>query len=197
MLAKIGINSSGFAVTLNILRTGEDGQRSGIPVHVLLRVLLDCHSVQEARDVMAGLSFSSSSNIMVADKTGDVASFELSPLGCKVLEPADGYLCHTNHFLDEALAVHDVGRPGNQSTIKRLHKARQRVTDSMSFEQIQSVLCDESDGIESICRLPDPSLPPIACIETVCTVIMNTSQGTLAVSGAQPSISEFKHYSLG
>src|SRR6185436_6792371 len=40
MLAKIGMNTLGFGICLNILRSVDDGKRTGVPVHVLLRALL-------------------------------------------------------------------------------------------------------------------------------------------------------------
>lgn len=196
MCAKIGINSHGLGITLNILRSDEDGRKPGVPVHVLLRDMLDCQSVQQVRERIAGLSFSSSSNVMVADQSGDVASFELSPHGYQVLSADNDCLCHTNHFLHQSLVGHDVGRPGNQSTINRLERAEQRVSGSMQLNDIIDLLSDQSDGLESICRFPDTTLPAIAQIETVCSVIMNLSRLTLSVSHAQPSISTFDQYSL-
>ena len=196
MLAKIGINSAGFAVTLNILRSENDGKSSGTPVHVLLRVLLDCQSVSQARELIAGLSFSSSSNVMVADASGAMASFELSPMGSRELEADNGSLCHTNHFLHEDLSASDVGRTGNQSTLNRLNCARSLICASMTMDDIKAVLSDQSDGLASICRFPDTSVPRIAQIETVCSVIMNLSKRTLAVSSAQPSCSSFTHYTF-
>lgn len=196
MLAKIGINSFGMAITLNILRSDKDGVADGLPVHFLLRALLDCESVNQAIDVVSSASFSSSSNIMVLDADGHIASFELSPYGVRVLEPEENQLCHTNHFLDDGLAVHDIGRPGNTSTLNRLKQACTAVDPQMSRANIIDVLSDKSDGADSICRFADPELPDIAQIETVTAVIMNTAEKTLCVSGAQPSVSDFVTYSL-
>jgi len=196
MLAKIGINQYGFAVTLNILRSNKDGSPSGIPVHFLLRALLDCESVAHAAEQVSSMTFSSSSNVMVMDAEGHIASFELSPYGVKILKPQQNHLCHTNHFLHDALAAHDVGRPGNTSTLNRLQTAEHYAHENMTRADIIELLSDQSDGFESICRFADPSLPEIAQIETVTAVIMNTAEKTLSVSGAQPSLSEFVTYSL-
>ena len=196
MLAKIGINSHGLAITLNILRSERDGISEGVPVHFLLRALLDCQNVEEAISLVSSLSFCSSSNVMVQDATGKIASFELSPYGVKILEPDNNVLCHTNHFLDNALTSYDVGRPGNDSTINRLSRAQSYADAHMSESDIKQMLCDQNDGLESICRFADPTHPEIAQIETVTAVIMNTSKKTLSVSGAQPSMSDFKTYSL-
>jgi len=179
MLAKIGINAHGLAITLNILRSDKDGSTSGVPVHFLLRALLDCENVEHAIELVSGLKFSSSSNIMALDASGTIISF-----------------CHTNHFLNSKLACFDVGKPGNVSTRNRLNRAESKVHKHMSRDDIIALLCDQSDGLESICRFPDPALPDIAQIETVTSVIMNTAEKTLCVSGAQPSVSTFKTYTL-
>jgi len=196
MLAKIGMNSHGLAITLNILRSDKDGAAEGVPVHFLLRSLLDCESVEHCIDLVTAMKFSSSSNVMVLDANGQIASFELSPYGVKVLNASEDGLCHTNHFLHDALESHDVGRPGNESTINRLNRANASVHPQMSKADIVDLLSDQSDGLESICRFGDPTFPPIAQIETVTAVIMNTADKTLSVSAAQPSLSEFVTYSI-
>jgi isopenicillin-N N-acyltransferase-like protein len=49
MLAKIGLSSAGLGYGLNFLRSSEDGGVRGVPVHVVLRVLLErCDSPFEA-----------------------------------------------------------------------------------------------------------------------------------------------------
>jgi len=196
MLAKIGINAHGLAITLNILRSDKDGVDDGVPVHFLLRTLLDCESVAHAKEVVSALTFSSSSNVMVLDAQGHMASFELSPYGVNILESDEGRLCHTNHFLNEVLEAHDIGRLGNTSTLTRLHRAQNQVNPNMTRSDIIKLLCDQNDGLDSVCRFADPKLPDIAQIETVTAVVMNTAQKTLCVSGAQPSVSEFETYSV-
>jgi isopenicillin-N N-acyltransferase-like protein len=61
MLIEIGLNSHGFGVCLNILRSTDDGTRPGVPVHVLLRALLKRRSVGEAIAFASKLQFGASS----------------------------------------------------------------------------------------------------------------------------------------
>ncbi len=196
MLAKIGLNEHGLGVTLNILRSNLDGQQAGMPVHFLLRALLDCKSVSDACEFASDLPYASSSNIMIADSSGDIASLEVSPEGCRVLKATQGQICHTNHFLHPELAANDAGKEGNISTVKRLKKAEDNISGINNFEDIKTVLSNTQDGAESICRFADETLPEIAQIETVVGVAMNLSDKTLWVSGAQPSISDFKAHSF-
>lgn len=194
MLAKIGINDKGFAVSLNILRSHDDGQSPGLPVHFLLRALLECSSVEEASDFARRLPFASSSNILIADKSGDMASLEISPKGCQVLSAENNQLCHTNHFLSPELVSNDAGLKGNISTVSRLATAQRNLSGIQSFEDINKLLSDTSGGNESICRFADKTLAEIAQIETVVAVAMNLTAQTLLVTAAQPAITDFTEH---
>lgn len=194
MLAKIGINEHGFGVSLNILRSNNDGQSEGMPVHFLLRALLECRSVKEACEFALQLPYASSSNIMIADKSGEIASLEISPDGCKILPPTEGQMCHTNHFIDQDFAANDAGIVGNTSTVNRLDTAQQHLSGIKNFSDIKKLLSDTSDGLESICRFAHQGLPEIAQIETVVAVAMNLTEHTLWVSAAQPSITDFTEH---
>jgi isopenicillin-N N-acyltransferase-like protein len=44
----------------------------------------------------------------------------MSPVGVAVMEPADGYLLHTNHFLDPDLAAGDRLVPIGDDTVPRM-----------------------------------------------------------------------------
>ena len=191
MLAKIGLNEHGFGVTLNILRSHTDGQQAGMPVHFLLRLFLELENVQQACELASRLPYASSSNILMADSTGDIASLEVSPEGCRVLAADNGQLCHTNHFLHQDLIVNDAGLEGNLSTTRRLSTAQNSLSGLDDFDDIKALLSNTSNGTESICRFADTTQPEIAQTETVVGVAMNLTEKTLWVSGAQPSVSEF------
>lgn len=200
MLAKIGCNQHGLGVTLNILRSFDDGRRPGLPVHILLRALLACESVAQAREFSrAQPHYASSSNVLMADAGGAIASLEYSPRGVRELRPVAGRLWHTNHFVDPEQAKFDANLAGNSSTIARYGAAGELLgagRAAMSLAQAKRLLSDERGGFDSICRFPDPAVPGAARIETVASVIMNLTARELWVSPAQPSLDGFAHHRL-
>lgn len=201
MLAKIGLNEHGLGITLNILRSARDGISPGMPVHLFLRGLLDCESVEEAVSLAQSVTFASSSNIMVADQLGQMASIEASPVGARILSPENQQLYHTNHFLHDELAGIDAGLLGNISTQARLEKATELlddkvVSDQESLARIRQVLSDTSDGLQSICRFPDTTMPVCAQVETVVAVAMDLPERRLWLSAAQPSVTPLKAFQL-
>lgn len=193
MLAKIGLNGHGLGVCLNILRSREDGLHGGVPVHVLLRKLLECASVGEAQALAQRLRYGASSNIVCADAAGSAASFELSPAGTAIVRAAGGTLCHTNHFLDPALAATQAPPAGSLSSEPRLARAR-ALADAhpkLGVQDLKALLRDESDGFLSICRRPDPQLAPYLRIESVASVVMELARGVMHVAPQVPSLCEY------
>ena len=201
MLAKIGFNATGVGVCLNILRSVFDGAKPGIPVHILLRALLKRSSVRDAIAFCAGLSFAGSSNILMADRGGDIASLEFSPKGLRVVratEGTGGTLCHTNHFLHPEAAGWQATQVANLSSLPRLERAREHAAarPNHGLEDLQRLLRDESAGLLSICRKPDPSLPPEAQIESVASVIMELAPGVMHIAPDVPSRADFRPVAL-
>ena len=191
MLAKIGMNASGFALGLNILRSHTDGAQPGVPVHIALRHLLSCDSLAHARermDVMHQLGFGSASNIPCADAQGEVACFEMAPAGWAECRPENGVVVHTNHFLCESLLQEQSAMGSTLSSLPRLTTAAAHgAQPSLGFAQLQEFLRDESDGYLSICRSPNPALPPEGRVESVAGIIMNTSTRQIWIAPAVPS----------
>ena len=201
MLAKIGLNSRGFGVCLNILRSSDDGSHSGIPVHVLLRALLDRDGVADAVAFAAKLSFGASSNVLCADSGGDTAALEFSPRGLEVVPGTDAVLCHTNHFLAPAAARHQASLAPSLSTVPRLERITMLTGShkgkNYSPADLQRMLRDESDGYLSICRRPDPALAPEVCIETVASVVMDLGGRVMHVAPDVPSRVDYSPVWLG
>ena len=197
MLGKIGCNDRGLGVCLNILRSVDDGQTPGVPVHVLLRHLLDSDDVAAACVTAAALTHGASSNIPLADRGGHVASLELSPRGVAVLRPERGTLAHTNHYLDAAQAVHAAGLSPLASTEQRLACAQTYAARSpLGKDDIVALLCDTTGGALAVCRYPDPALEPEVRIETVAGVMMDLHGITMWVAPDVPARTTFAPIAL-
>lgn len=96
MVGKIGLNSAGIGVGLNILY--QNGRSMGLPIHILLRQLLKQKSYVAARQFIKQ-QHGQASHILLADGEGNASSVELSNKGA--------YFCqyercpiHTNHYLN-------------------------------------------------------------------------------------------------
>lgn len=199
MLAKIGLNAHGLGVCLNLMRSRDDGRRPGVPVHVLLRALLKCRTVSEAVQLASSVTHGGSSNVLCADRTGAIASLELSPGGVEIVRPVDGAACHTNHFLMPAGRSGEAARAPTLSTEQRLGCIQTLVREHrapIGVDALQAMLRDESQGMMSICRHPDAQLPREARVETVASVIMELARGVMHVAPDVPSKVEYHAVAL-
>ena len=113
MIGKIGMNSCGLGVCLNFM-TIENYQPYGVPLHVLLRTILDCTGLDEAISLIENQVKGKIGNILMADAQGRVVDIELAGDEYFFL-PVEDFFVHTNHFLtkvdyDLLLFPHTVGR---------------------------------------------------------------------------------------
>lgn len=110
MLAKDGVNSYGLGVCLNRLGCKED--IDGVPVHILLRAVLDCRSVDEATAMLKRTRVGSESNLMLGDASGAGVNAEIAGSTLGISGDQDRDLVHTNHYVhlksSEASTAEDV-----------------------------------------------------------------------------------------
>jgi isopenicillin-N N-acyltransferase like protein len=191
MLAKIGLNTHGFALGLNIVRSQLDGAHIGLPVHIVLRHLLSCSAIAQARTrlrALQALGFGASSNIPCADAHGEAVCFEIAPAGWAEHANSAGVVVHTNHFLCESLIPQQAPLSAFVSSPSRLVTAQGYAQmRPLGFTHLQTFLRDESDGFLSICRQPDPDLPADTRIESVAGIIISARERRMWVAPDVPS----------
>jgi isopenicillin-N N-acyltransferase-like protein len=151
MLAKVGVSGAGLAVALNFLTSTADGGVGGVPIHVLLRCVLDsCGSLLEALTLLVQAPVTASSCVTVAgveDAGAELVAIELSPLGPGVLWPApDGRLLHTNHFLAPPPGLVDTQPVEHPSSLLRLRRLLGSAGLGDHFGAPESVCRHAEDG---------------------------------------------------
>lgn len=165
MLAKIGVNSAGLAIAFNLLRHesdvpgGNEGDGtspgSGVPVHLLARAVLGAAStVSEAVEMVRSAPIGASTvfTVVTAD---EAACVEVCPAGVGVVEPSDGWLVHTNHFLDPALAQGEAVTQLVTTTFERADLLRTRVkavAEPLEVGDLVDLLCAHDETGAAVCR---------------------------------------------
>ena len=141
-MGKIGFNSSSVGVCLNAIRA-RPTENTLLPIHLLLRIALECHSVNEAITTIESLGGAASSqHILIAD-THDARGLELSPRGGVYLpRDKEGIIVHTNHFLENKLMDEPPWLSGSPIRLDRAralcsqliagHKSREELSQSIT-----------------------------------------------------------------
>lgn len=154
IIGKIGINSAGLGLCLTILFA--DAPMGGVPIHVLLRAILECESADAAAELIEKTECSTTSSLLIADKNGKAHNYELLGASKTRVSLPTGELVHTNHYLsDEASASAVV--PGS---VYRLKKAAALFGQRSSEGErgMKRILSDKSDPDFPICRQYAPGL---------------------------------------
>jgi isopenicillin-N N-acyltransferase-like protein len=190
--AKIGVNSAGLGLHFNILSHVSDSDAGGVPVHAIARrVLEEARSIDDARRLAASATVSAST-VLTVFETGPAgsraASLELSPAGVGVVDPeADGWLLHTNHFLDPELCGGDT-IPADSTTRERFAHldAVRSALAGLSPAARAVAACGGQGADADICMTPDPALPRVEQWATLLTIAVDTEAFALDVFPGRP-----------
>ncbi|MEI6778371.1 MAG: C45 family peptidase [Chloroflexales bacterium] len=189
IVAKIGMNSAGLAVGLNLLRSETDGRDLGMPVHVLLRKMLQARSFAQARAVADMAPAAGSSCVTLASATGDLVSLEITPAGVAEVLPEGGVLAHANHCLDAGAASGECPiNPALSTTRERHGRAWDLLHTSaaLGIADFQAILRDHHGDPRCICRHPDLRLAPVDRGESICGIVMDLGAQIMYVAPDVP-----------
>jgi len=184
MVGKIGMNNRGVGVCLNFMSI-EDYRPGGIPLHVLLRAVLDSDSLPDARSAVYAGASGKVGNILMADETGGIVNLELA--GDDLFSvPVGERFAHTNHFLtrvdyDLKLFPNTMGR--YRRALELLDEMKQPSVDAM-----KAILLDHDDKEHPICRrrFSHPWLTEDDTSITVATVIMDLKKQQFHITRGNP-----------
>jgi isopenicillin-N N-acyltransferase-like protein len=183
LVGKTGLNAAGIGVALNFLAADADGGTGGLPVHVLLRTILDsCRDPGAAGPLLAQATVQSSACITVAD--GDtLCSYELSPRGTEAVHADEhGLLAHTNHFLRSPRARDlIVEGPGARSSVSRLAQVQAGLRELDPRDPVSgmaALLSTErtEDGAEPVFRRDTTQGPWLERCATLATLVYDLGQ---------------------
>ncbi|MEX5352533.1 C45 family peptidase [Pseudomonas juntendi] len=180
MLAKLGVNSAGLGLHFNILHHTSDNDSGGVPVHAIARRLLeDASSVEEAVELARSARVSASTVLTVfsrEDCSPRAVSIELSPERTALVLPReDGWLLHTNHFLDPQLSLgeHVADRADTQCRLGHLEQVIGQMGSSDLRARAEAMCGAEGDNAP-ICFHPDMAMPDTERWETLLSVGIDT-----------------------
>ncbi|MEU8270496.1 C45 family peptidase [Sphaerisporangium sp. NPDC049002] len=160
ILGKIGVNEAGVGVLFNILGHVDDGA-GGVPVHLVARRVLG--SAASFEDAVAILSDApvSASTVMTIVTEGRAASVELSPAGAVTVHPdGEGWLLHTNHFIDPVPAAGELRGRLEPETHDRLRVLSARAHERHGLDgpgDLADLLNVHQDGGAEVCCHAPPT----------------------------------------
>jgi isopenicillin-N N-acyltransferase-like protein len=192
MLAKLGVNSAGVGLHFNILHHSSDNDSGGVPVHAIARRLLEqASSVEEAIELARSARVSASTVLTVfsrQDSSPRAVSIELSPERTALVLPReDGWLLHTNHFLDPQLSLGEqvADRADTQCRLGHLEQVIGQM-GSADLRARAAAICGAQGDSAPICFHPDMAMPDTERWETLLSVGIDTERCQLEYVAGTP-----------
>jgi len=191
LLAKAGFNSFGVGVGTNALIDTADVGEPGVPYHVCLRALLDAEYLPAALAALQRGRRSSSANYILAQAGGQAVDIEARPgdhTRLRLIEPSEGLLVHTNHFVGSPGAT-DVGVWWMNDSPFRYFRARELLrtrTGPVSVDLLQRIFSDHANHPVSICAHADLREKPTDQGETTASLIMDLEDRVLWLADGTP-----------
>lgn len=198
IVGKIGVNDAGLAMCINLLRSDSDSGGPAAPMHIILRrVLEECHNVDEAIELLGQTPRCTSCNHMLADGNGTIADVEATPAGQAVHRPQQALLTHANHCTSPFLASQDRYVREYPETRERDSRLQSLAASRLVSESdLSAMLTDHFTAPNSICLHNDPGWSFIEQSESIASIIIDLTAGTLDVADGPPCSHGYQRYLL-
>jgi isopenicillin-N N-acyltransferase-like protein len=193
MLGKIGFNNYGLGILLNFLHVERPLQ--GLPVHLILRSLLEKTSFNEAMAFINTQPVGCAGNIMIGDREGNYQDVEFDGEIKYLLDNTNPVFVHTNHYLQNLSLNTD--EENLKSSYSRYITASELVKnlEDQTIDKMKSILADKSNLELPICRkyIQGKTMQDVG---TVCTIVMDLQNEEMHITKGTPLKNEFSLVSL-
>ena len=196
LLPNIGFNAYGIAQCCDSVHP--DDSRIGIPRVLVSRAVLAKKSPGEAIRETLIPRRAAGYNHLIAHESGELYSVEVSARRFAVLYNQDGYLVHTNHYIDSNMqAIEDepdelVGTRVRYFRVSRLLAQ----TDQHTVETIQNIQRDHINYPNSICNHAEERMEPLDREKTVNAMIIDLTERAMHIAWGNPCANPYHTYYL-
>ena len=197
-LAQIGISSAGFGMCVNSIVIPDEA-KVGAPMYVLTQEAMLAPSFVDAMNTLTLGRRAMSFNYLFAHRDGILLDLETSTTDFNALQPEDGILLHTNHYLTPYFQPLDAAKVFTDSYC-RYQRAKKLIADcgnKVSVDDVKALLSDqEPDPYHCICLRAVEGDPYTVAYVTNFSIICFPEDGTILVSET-PSEGQWTEYRLG
>lgn len=193
-LVRGGFNSHGFGCVGNFVASETPDDKVGIPLPVIGRRIMLAESLEEAAEYAKAGPRSISINYLMASSAGRALDIETTSEEAFPIEPADGLLLHTNHFLTSGIP--DLGLPRMPDSALRLDRGHALLSPhtTIGVESLFGILADHENHPRSICK--HPSKPGPFADVTLASIVMDLDAGVMWMTQGNPCENPYEKWDL-
>jgi len=196
LLPNIGINAHGICQVCDSVYPTDC--RIGIPRLVASRAVLSTTMPSDAIRHMLAPHRAAGYNHLLAHESGELYNVEVSARRFAVLYADDGYLVHTNHYLDPTMQAIESEPDELVSTRVRYFRALRlvRQINAHTVETIQTVLKDHVNFQDSVCNHVIDDNRPLDREKTIVSLIFDLTERKLHAAWGNPCENPYFSYNL-
>lgn len=137
--------------------------------------------------------------VTLADAQSGLLCVESTLNEYEVLKPRDGFLVHANNYITSRFQTVDGCRmifPDSGARTARMDELAAGLVGKLTPKNLGHALMDHQGYPNSICRHPDPAVPPGLQAQSLGSFIMLPAQGAMLVAAGNPCTHEYVRYDV-
>jgi isopenicillin-N N-acyltransferase-like protein len=196
LLPNIGLNAYGMAQCCDSVYPTDS--RIGIPRLVVSRAVLAARTPTEAMRQILVPHRAAGYNHLLAHESGEIYSVEVSSRKFAILSAQDGYMVHTNHYLDPNMQLVEYEPDELISTRVRYFRADRLLRASVkhTIKSIQAIQRDHINFPNSICNHTEEDMDPLDREKTVNSLVIDLTARAMHIAWGNPCVNPAHTYHL-
>ncbi len=196
LLPNIGINAFGLAQCCDSVYPNDS--RIGIPRLVVSRAVLAAKTPGDAIRRMLIPRRAAGYSHLLADENGEIYSVEVSARKFAIIYAHDGYMVHTNHYLDANMQAIEYEPDELIATRVRYFRANRllRERKDHTIKTIQEIQRDHINFPNSICNHAEGDCDPLDREKTINSMVIDLTARAMHISWGNPCVNPSHTYYL-
>jgi isopenicillin-N N-acyltransferase-like protein len=196
LLPNIGFNAYGIAQCCDSVYPNDS--RIGIPRLFVSRAVLAAKTPSEAIRRTLIPRRAAGYNHLLAHESGEIYSVEVSARKFAIIYAHDGYMVHTNHYLDTNMQAIEYEPDELIATRVRYFRSNRllRETNQHTIKSIQAIQRDHINFPNSVCNHAEDDMDPLDREKTINALVIDLSARAMHIAWGNPCINPYHTYYL-
>lgn len=196
LLPNIGFNAYGIAQGCDTVYPNDS--RIGIPRVFVSRAVLAARTPRGAISRALVSHRAAGYNHLIAHESGELYNLEVSARKFALLYAHDGYLAHTNFYLDATMQAIEDEPDERISTRVRYYRALRLLKNTQlhTSKTLQAIQRDHVNHPNSICNHLEPDLEPLDREKTINAMVIDLTARVMHFAWGNPCVNPYHTYYL-
>ncbi|MDP2776000.1 MAG: C45 family peptidase [Anaerolineales bacterium] len=196
LLPNVGFNAYGIAQLIDSVYP--DDSRIGIPRLIVARAVLASRRISGAIGRTLVPHRAAGYNHLLIHESGEIYSIEVSARKFEILYANDGYLVHTNHYIEPQMRQVEKDPEELLSSRVRYFRASRliRQNDKHSIKSLQAIQKDHVNIPNSICNHNIDGLDPLDREKTINALVIDLTSREMHIAWGNPCQNTYHTYHL-